>query len=106
MINQGVSFGLRVPIWLVGLGLLTVLLIFYRDKRGRVGLGLLALGGTMNLVSRVLYGGVVDNMILWGILYNNLADYLIFFGVVWYGYTYFVRRHRHSSHREAKRDDK
>ena len=84
---------------LVAIATLLVAWLIKREKRGRGGLALILIGGVANLMSRVLYGGVVDNLSLAGVLYNNLADYLIFFGVVWYGYTHIVRRQRASRHR-------
>ena len=49
-------------------------------------------GGMANTYQRVRFGGVVDNLPMFYFGYNNIADYLIFFGVLVYGYTYFVRR--------------
>lgn len=61
-------------------------------KREKLGLGLIVGGGVLNLISRYLHGGVADNWNLLGLLYNNLADYLILAGVIIYGYSHFVRR--------------
>lgn len=96
MINTGVAFGWlpNVSFWLILL--VWMALIVYaakvRELWERVGLWLIVLGGGLNLLSRLIHGGVRDNWSFLGLLYNNGADYLIFFGVVIYGYTYFVRR--------------
>ena len=96
MLNKGVAFG-----WFVGLpfwvGLLVIILLMIiavktRESVARVGLGLVIIGGIMNTYQRVTSGVVVDNLPMFGLGYNNFADYLIFFGVLVYGYTYFVRR--------------
>lgn len=40
-------------------------------------------GGCVNLIDRIRYGGVCDYWKIWGInIYNNIADWLIFIGVV------------------------
>ncbi len=88
MLNKGVSFGLlpSLPIWLFVI--ILVCLIIYavkmRELVGRIGLGMIVVGGTGNLISRVVYGGVVDNLSFFGIFYNNIWDYLIFIGIVIY----------------------
>jgi lipoprotein signal peptidase len=88
MLNQGISFGLfqGVSVWVVGIiwiGLL-VYAVKMRELWGRVGMGLILLGGAGNIISRVVYGGVVDNWNFLGILHNNGWDYLIFAGVIVY----------------------
>lgn len=79
------------------MGLLVIILLMIiavktRESVARVGLGLVIIGGIMNTYQRVTSGVVVDNLPMFGLGYNNFADYLIFFGVLVYGYTYFVRR--------------
>ena len=96
MLNKGISFGLfaGMPIWVFVLVL--ILLVAYavkmRELWGRVGVILIVIGGGMNTMSRLGYGGVVDYWKFFGLFYNNLADYLIFGGLCLYGYTYIVRR--------------
>ena len=96
MINTGVSLGLfqDIPDWVVALAWLVVVIsaVKVRELWERIALAAIVLGGGLNLWSRHMRGGVEDNWIFLGVLYNNAADYLIFFGVVLYGYTYFVRR--------------
>jgi lipoprotein signal peptidase len=86
MLNQGVSFGLfqGIPIWIVLIIWLGLFLyaVKMRELWGRVGLGLMLVGGAGNIVSRIIYGGVVDNLSLFGLLYNNIWDYLIFIGLI------------------------
>lgn len=96
MINSGVAFGWFSGISSYCIGLVLVGLMVYavkmRELWGRVGVGLIIAGGAMNLYSRLRYGGVLDTWSFLGLLYNNLADYLIVLGVLVYGYTYIVRR--------------
>jgi signal peptidase II len=88
MLNQGISFGLLqgIPVWVVGLVwiCLFVYAVKMRELWGRVGVGLMLLGGAGNMVSRVWYGGVIDNLSFFGLFYNNVWDYLIFIGIVIY----------------------
>lgn len=63
-----------------------------RELWERVGLSLVFIGGCLNFIQRLRYGYVIDPWPLGSLGYNNFADYLIFFGLVIYGYTYFVRR--------------
>lgn len=100
MINQGVAFGLfaEIPVWvivLVWIGL-AVYAVKMRELWGRIGIVAMLIGGALNIWSRARYGGVRDDLNLLGLVYNNGADYLIFFGLLLYGYTYFVRRQRDS----------
>lgn len=96
MLNTGVAFGMAqgMPFW-VGLLVVCLLLIIavkMRELYGRIGLGLMIVGGMANTYQRVRLGGVVDNLPMLQFGYNNIADYLIFFGVLVYGYSHFVRR--------------
>ncbi len=96
MMNDGISFGVLpgLPVWIFVLVLMG--LVFYAGKMrelwGRVGVGLIVLGGAGNMVSRIMFGGVVDNWNFFDLLYNNGWDYLIFFGLVIYDYSYYFRR--------------
>lgn len=89
MLNRGVSFGIipSVPVW--ALTILWFALLVYAVKMrelywGKIGIWLILIGGAGNLVSRVLYGGVVDNWNFFGLLYNNAWDYLIVVGAIIY----------------------
>ncbi|GAB4027011.1 MAG: hypothetical protein Fur0011_4050 [Candidatus Microgenomates bacterium] len=96
MLNNGIAFGWfeGVPIWvgLLGIFVLLVVAVKTREFWGRGGLTLIIIGGAINTYQRVTIGSVVDNLPMFRFGYNNFADYLIFFGVLVYGYTYFVRR--------------
>ena len=72
--------------------LMIVFAVKTREIIGRVGIGLMIVGGLVNTYQRITVGYVVDNLPMFGLGYNNLADYLIFFGLFLYGYSYFVRR--------------
>lgn len=92
-VNTGVAlgWGIGIPVWVVGVVLLVVIVVAVKTRElwGRVGLGMLIVGGAANLYLRIKYGGVVDNLSLFGILYNNVWDYLIVGGMLVYGYTFF-----------------
>lgn len=96
MLNTGVAFGMAqgMPFWvgLLAISLLLLCALKTRELWGRVGIGLIVVGGAMNTYQRLTTGAVVDNLPMFHFGYNNFADYLIFFGVLVYGYTYFVRR--------------
>jgi len=96
MINNGVAFGLGqgISVWVVGVVLLAVVVVAVKTRVlwGRVGLMMMIVGGIANLYLRIKYGGVVDNLRLLGILYNNVWDYLIVLGLAIYGYSSFIRR--------------
>ena len=93
MVNKGVAFGMLegLPWWI---GLLTIGCLLYcavktRELWERVGIVLVVAGGVMNLIQRYSQGMVSDPWKVFNLGYNNFADYLIFFGVVVYGYTYY-----------------
>jgi len=90
LINTGISFGLfeNFPTWIsaIIIGCLLVYAVKMRELWERVGLGLIILGGLGNLVQRYLYGGVVDNLNFFGVLQNNVWDYLIVGGLCVYVY--------------------
>ena len=94
--NTGIALGVwpEIPIWvvIVAFGVLFVCALKTRELWGRVGVLLILIGGGINTYQRLIFGGVVDNYQMLGVGYNNFADYLIFFGLVVYGYSYFVRR--------------
>ncbi|MCE7897900.1 MAG: hypothetical protein DPW11_01940 [bacterium] len=105
MVNRGVAFGWfsGLPFWvgILSIILLVVVAVKTRELIARVGLGLMIIGGIMNTYQRVTMGVVVDNLPMFGLGYNNWADYLIFFGVLVYGYGYFrtTRKLRESAGR-------
>jgi len=80
--NFGISFGKMLPgvsWWELGVWLLTWVW-FLKSKNWRIGL--IVLGGGLNLWERYKWGFVVD---YWRIpftnIYNNVNDWLIFIGV-------------------------
>jgi lipoprotein signal peptidase len=83
--NFGMSFGRNLPalIWWEGGVWLLTWIWFLRSKNWRVGL--IVLGGGLNLWERYKWGFVVD---YWRIpftgIYNNINDWFIFLGVVLY----------------------
>lgn len=88
MLNQGVSFGIfqGIPVWVVGLVWMGLFLyaVKMRELWERVGVILILMGGAGNIISRVMYGGVVDNLRFFGLFYNNIWDWIIGIGVVIY----------------------
>lgn len=96
VLNTGISFNLLsgIPWWvsliiLIGLGAYAVKM---RELLGRVGIGLIIIGGSGNMVQRYLYGGVVDNLNFFNILQNNVWDYFIVGGLCIYGYQVVCRK--------------
>lgn len=97
MLNKGVSFGLfpDIPIQMVvflwGAMFLYVSYLFIAGKMREllegVGMGLVLIGGAGNIVNRIQYGGVKDNLVLFGVLHNNIWDYLIGLGVIIFLYS-------------------
>lgn len=83
VINQGVSFGVKIGsewwIWIVYMFLFVWL---YRQK-----IWLVLAGGVANAVSRIVWGGVVDYFSFYGLFSNNLADWMIVVGTVFFIYT-------------------
>ena len=95
MLNQGVSFGLLPGLspWILGLVLfgLIIYAVKMRELWGKIGIGLIIIGGIGNLVSRMMYGGVLDYWNFLGIFYNNVWDWIIGVGVVVYLFQAFRR---------------
>lgn len=85
MLNSGVSFGFfpGIPSWIIGVVLVGLLIYAakMRELWGRVGLGMIIVGGGGNLVQRIMYGAVVDNWNFFGLFYNNVWDYVIGVGI-------------------------
>ncbi len=81
--NHGISFGMSFPgVWLVGLVVwMWLAVVWWKNKSW--GLGLMLIGGFLNLAERVVLGYVTDYWKVPGLnLYNNLNDWLIFIGVI------------------------
>ncbi len=92
--NPGISFGLfgSAPSWVLPsiIGIAIIALVFWwvkeTDTLSKIGLALIIGGALSNIVDRFLYGAVADFFhIYWGqksIFVNNIADMIIFFGVL------------------------
>ncbi len=89
--NKGISFGFSGYL-LVGMAflvLMAVLVMFF--KKQDVGLMIVAVGGLINFVDRIVFGYVRDYWSL-GFVYNNLADWIIVFGVLYSMVTLWKRK--------------
>lgn len=96
VLNNGIAFNMLsgIPWWisliiLIGLGVYAVKM---REFWGRIGLGLIIVGGSGNLVQRYLFGGVIDNLNFFNILYNNVWDYCITIGLFMFLYQVVARK--------------
>lgn len=89
VVNEGVSFGIDFyGVELISGIFLILLMVIWWRKKAAWGILLMVLGGFLNVLERIVYGGVKD---YWKIpftsLYNNINDYLIALGVIqliWY----------------------
>ena len=94
--NSGVSFGFLsgLPAFVIGIFLLGLMVyaVKMRELWGRVGVGMMIVGGLGNLGERMIYGAVVDNWNFFGLFYNNVWDYLIAVGVGIYMIQLFRRK--------------
>lgn len=78
--NRGVSFGISGYL-LVGVAFLVLLMVLVMSlKKQDIGLMIVAAGGLINFVDRMVFGYVRDYWSL-GFVYNNLADWIIVCGV-------------------------
>ncbi len=79
--NAGISFGLSCSflVCVAFLALLVMMILFW--KRENFGLMVIIAGGLINFIDRIIFGYVRD---YWnfGFFYNNLADWIIVFGVL------------------------
>jgi lipoprotein signal peptidase len=80
--NVGISFGVYCNLLLLVafLALVVVLFLFWRKED--LGLMIIAVGGLINFVDRIVFGYVRD---YWNfsVFYNNLADWIIVVGVLY-----------------------
>lgn len=83
MRNFGLSFGWQIPgvVWLSAIVWLVIVYWWWQKKS--LGLGLIILGGGLNLGERIVKGYVWD---YWQIgrtgIYNNINDWFIFVGLI------------------------
>lgn len=84
VINQSVSFGVKIGSeWWIWAVYMLLFVWLYRQK-----IWLVLAGGVANVVSRIVWGGVVDYFSFYGLFSNNLADWMIAVGVVFYAIQY------------------
>lgn len=94
-INPGISFSLSFPnvvYFIVSIILICVFLFLFLQIphskfrptliKYKLPILLILTGGFSNLIDRVIYGGVVDYINFFGVLYNNLSDFLIIVGLL------------------------
>jgi len=83
--NYGISFGQSFPGLIIISGVFWGLLTLMAIKEKKLSLWLAVVGGGLNFLERLFWGYVIDYWKIPGIpLYNNVNDWLIFGGVVWY----------------------
>ncbi len=79
--NYGVSFGVKGWFFVFLNVFFVILLTKYWWKYNYFGLNLIVVGGWVNAVDRLFLGYVKDYWKL-GIIYNNLADWIIQIGII------------------------
>lgn len=97
-LNTGISFGLGLGLswWLVQIVVLCVLAFLWQhtSQKARGPLMLILSGGLGNVLSRVVWGGVVDWLPLPWSGKNNIADWCIAIGLVWWFLIQYQRESR------------
>lgn len=90
-INSRFVFGLNIPQWIIILLtvvilflLILLIILFYKQKKYLYlwPLWFIIIGGMSNLADRVLYGGVIDFITIPHVSVFNLADLVIFCGLL------------------------
>lgn len=79
--NYGISFGVNGGFFIILNIIFLVILTKIWFKNNLLSLGLMLVGGWINLIDRLIFGYVRDYWTL-GWVYNNLADWLIQIGVI------------------------
>ena len=79
--NYGISFGINGGFFIILNIIFVVILTKIWFKNNLLSLGLVLVGGWINLIDRLIFGYVRDYWTL-GWVYNNLADWLIQIGVI------------------------
>ena len=80
--NPGIGFGLSCNflVCVAFLALIVMMVLFW--KRQDFGLMIIIIGGLINFIDRIVFGHVRDYWNFW-FFYNNLADLIIVFGVLY-----------------------
>jgi len=78
--NYGISFGVDFDFLVLIIIILILILGYFWWKDPIIGLGIILIGGVINLIDR-LYLGYVRDYWHFFLVYNNLADWLIGIGV-------------------------
>ena len=81
-INQGITGGIKVPEWLVGVALVGMVGWYLRRRVTDWRWEMILVGGGVNMIDRVVWGGVRD---YWSLPYgwhNNINDWVIFIGLL------------------------
>jgi len=89
VINSGASLGINFPGLSIVQGILLLLLLWLWSREWRAwGWALVLLGGGLNFIEKIIFGGINDYWQIPGTnIYNNINDYLIGLGVIqifWY----------------------
>jgi lipoprotein signal peptidase len=79
--NYGISFGINGGFFIILNIIFVVILTKIWFKNNLLSLGLMSVGGWINLIDRLIFGYVRDYWYL-GRVYNNLADWLIQIGII------------------------
>ena len=79
--NYGISFGINGGFFIILNIIFVVILTKIWFKNNLLSLGLMLVGGWINLIDRLIFGYVRDYWYL-GRVYNNLADWLIQIGII------------------------
>lgn len=93
--NYGVSFGVNLPMQNVLLLILMCILIINLAKNFDVGMYMLLVGALVNFADRLFFAYVRDYFKML-FFYNNLADLLIFAGLIFFGWENFYGKNRHN----------
>ncbi len=93
--NRGISFGVNLPMTEVFLVMFLAILAREIVKSFKWSTYLVFVGGLINFADRLLVGFVRDYFKVI-FFYNNLADWVIFVGVMLYFANFFDETNRHS----------
>ncbi len=93
VLNRGVSFGIEVPVFLVAAFFLVwiLALVYFRKSDFFWSLWGLVVGGGVNFLDRLRWGGVRDYFNFFGLFYNNLADWVIFISILSFVVLFFIK---------------